>query len=263
MKEREFKKEYKNFFNSIYISNDKKKIIMDNIIDNKKKKVFFLKPSMAILMLFMTIFLGITVYAAVNSELFNTLVVKYKERKDGEKDVELSSSAIKEINYQADVSQFDKNGKYKIYSTSEIEKLLGIKILKSGIFKNQNMYINAMEKDKNNNIGYIGINYQETASSNNNFIVGWFKVHITTKYAESKNVNENVNLFWSHDAKEIFIKNLNTKAMVSKDSDSSFRCRFDYDNIKYNILVSFINFNTFSEDEKLKKISDFFETLSY
>ena len=194
MKEREFKKEYKNFFNSIYISNDKKKIIMDNIIDNKKKKVFFLKPSMAILMLFMTIFLGITVYAAVNSELFNTLVVKYKERKDGEKDVELSSSAIKEINYQADVSKFDKNGKYKIYSTSEIEKLLGIKILKSGIFKNQNMYINAMEKDKNNNIGYIGINYQETASSNNNFIVGWFKVHITTKYAESKNVNENVNM---------------------------------------------------------------------
>ena len=263
MKEREFEKKYKNFFNSIDISNDKKKIILDNILENKKKKVLFLKPSMAILMLFITVFLGITVYAAVNSELFNTLVVKYKERKDGKKDAELSSGAIKEINYQADVSQFDKNGNYKIYSRSEIETLLGIKMLKSNVFKNQNTHIRALLKDKNNNIGNIWINYQEAVSVNNNLTIGWFVINITTKYAELGKTDENPNLVWSHDANEIFIKNLNTMAMVSKDSDSAFRGRFDYDNIKYDILVSFKNSSKFSEDEKLKMISDFFETLSY
>ena len=51
--------------------------------------------------------------------------------------------------------------------------------------------------------------------------------------------------------KEIFIKNLNTMAIVSKDSGHAYRCRFDYDNIKYDILFSF------------RLISDFFETLNY
>lgn len=263
MKEKDFKKEYKNLFNSLKISNDKKESILDNILTTKKKKIFYLKPSMAVLMLFITIFLGVTVYAAVNSELFNTLVVKYKDGKDGKKDAALSSNARKEINYQADISQFDENGKYKIYTSSEIEKLLGVKILKSNVFKNLNMYIGGIEKDKNNNIGHICINYKRSVYKNNNFIVGWFMASIATKYASINNIESNNTLVWSHDAKEIFIKNLNTMAIVSKDSENSFRCRFDYDNIKYDLLISFRNSDTFSEEEKIKMISTFFETISY
>ena len=269
MKEKEFEKEYKKIFNNINLNDDKKSKMLNNIINHKNRYV--LKPSMALLILVVSIFLGGTVYAVVKSDFYNTLIVMYKDRDNGEKDVNLSSSAIKEINYQSEIRAFDNTQKQIYYSYEEVETKLGIKLLKSNLFKDQKLYIGTIERDNNNNIGRIEIrHYKNNLKNNDNLIIGWFHYRIATKYAkkienskEEQELIEKYNLAWSHNATELYIKNLNTTALIALDSDRVYRCRFDYDNIRYDTIIAIKNHEKLNEKEKIQLVSDFFETLKY
>ena len=267
MKEKDFKKEYQKFFNNLKVDNSKKNKIINNILDNKKKK-YILKPSVAVFILIISIFIGGITYATVKTDFYNTLSVKFRENKKGKKDAILNSHAIKELNYQADVKQFDDNDKYLKYTYDELESKLGIKLLKNDALNKAKLYFSNLYKDQDNNIKNMWI-WNTPKISTEKYFVGLFHIRIITKYADRKISEEEqdyidkMGLAWSYDAKEVFIKNLNTMAVVSNDSDSSLRYRFDYDNVIYGGIMSFRDYKNLSEDDKLNLLNEFLETLRY
>ena len=117
---------------------------------------------------------------------------------------------------------------------------------------------------------FLYLNFIPGEISTDKYFVGLFHINILTKYYEKRQISkeeqemiDKMGLAWSYDAKEVFIKNLNTMAVVSNDSDSTLRYRFDYDNVIYGGIISFRDYKNLSEDDKLNLLNEFLETLRY
>lgn len=264
------KSKYKKVFDEVKIENEEADDIFRDVLirGERKKKTRKFFYSLCLFLTIFTIAISIT-YAKEIKNIANTFIVKYITKDDDTTYLNVESNAIKEIDEQADLEEVDFvgeldriNGNYKSYSFEELEKILGIKLLKSNKFQNQNLIIDHLEK-KDNKITKITIdldNIFNYSNGSNKKIYADCTMEIKTKYnlANEKDTGidgiSSVQEFW-----EYHIENLNTDSVIIKDKyfPSHLMVKFDYDNVTYS-FDTFI----FTEDPE-SELYKILESLNY
>lgn len=155
---------YKNNLNRIEFSNDRKNDLKDKIILNYKKKEKRKNVVFSILIVFSILLVGTSItYADDIKYGINKVITKIYNGKsnDGSKytNYKIESDAIVELNYDAilrdpkcekiidDYAGISNNDEcYSLYSYEELEKELGIKLLKNDLFINNSLILNEVSR---------------------------------------------------------------------------------------------------------------------
>lgn len=269
------KKEYNEFISLVNVSEKLDQKVLDKTI-NKKKTINYLKPVLISCAVIIVSIMGI-VYADDIIKTFNTL--RYNYNKEANR-TEIHSDAIAEINYDADIPETER-GKFDElelgnYTYEELEKLLGIKLLKSKLFKNNTIHQYITRKvDNKISSASFGIsnlmNYD--FKSKYNLPDDWhdeiFEMTFSfkTKYYEKELTNSALNdtKFWISgypETEEYYIKNLNTSALIIIFGfGKNCIIQFDYDNISYYFDFKFLGH--YDPDSVYYRIEEILESLSY
>ena len=229
---------------------------------NRKNKIRKSLYSLCVFIVIFTIALSIT-HAKEIKDIVNTFVVKYITKDDDTTYLKVESSAIKEIDEEADLEEIDFvgeldriNGNYKNYSFEELEKILKIKLLKSNQYQNRNLIIDHLEK-KDNKITKITIdldNIFNYSNDSNEKIYANCTMEIKTKYSLTSEDDTGIDgVSYVHEFWEYHIENLNTNSVIIKDKyfPSHLAVKFDYDNVTYSFDTFIFTENPESELYKI------------
>lgn len=170
----------------------------------KQNKIVF---SLIMILSILIIGTGIT-YAEEIKEIVTSIFIKpYTEKIDNNEvqKIKLKYNSVKKINYEADLKEptgsgidslknepMDKDS-YSMYTYEELEKKLGIKLLRNDLFKRDKFILKTLEK-KNGKIATICLymtnvfKYDNKENKNVSFVS--FNILIKTKYAERKENSE-------------------------------------------------------------------------
>lgn len=258
--------------NSIIPDDQRKKEIYNNIIETRNKKKFIFKPIFATcltILCFISV-IGI-VYADEIEKTFRNLVVKYieKENEEGYKysRTEILSCGVKEINYDANISETEEDENNN-YSYDELEELLGIKILKNKHFKNNSIQQKHIEtkEGKISKAGFGITNVMNIDYKNIDHTKQYEFHHLSFGFRTKYATDECDKSWYSFDKskfEEYYIEKLDTKAVVINKGAGHYTYRFDYDNIAYNLHFMFIPSRNWTEEQKEQRIQEIIESFEY
>ncbi len=247
------KKEYKNMMDKIQLSERKKEEIYMNTIENlsKKNKKHYFKPILITSIICLCAIIGTlgTVYAEELKETIQKIFIKRTH--DEEKNyTKLETDDLAGINCDADIPEYnpqssDEMGKGINYSYAEIENLLGVKILKSDLFKKTMLYQEKTNK-QDGKITFAWFSINDFMISPKKFD-GIYNMNISflTSYASEEEKNDP--LFegrGSFNEEEYYLSKLNTMAYFIKKHDGhdtqSWDVIFMYNNINYRFSFDFM-----------------------
>ena len=218
---------------------------------------------------------GIT-YAEEIKEIVTSIFTKsYTEKVDGNdvQKIKLKYNGVKEINYNADLKEptgsgidsfknepIDKDS-YSMYTYEELEKELGIKLLKNDLFKRDKFILKTLEKN-DGKIATISLymtnvfKYDNKENKNVSFVS--FNILIKTKYAERKENSElNHGNYTDETIPKYKVGKLNTIA-YGIEYGKRRRVYMEYDDVIYSFTLSpgadYYN----KSDEEVQKILDAF-----
>lgn len=250
------KNEFRDEFDKLLLLDNDKEKIKNNIyrisnINKRKRKMYSLFLSL-IFVSFMTFCIA---YADDIKDTLNNIFYYHVTKGDYQKKdyIYINSNAVKEINQNANLvspskcvaesyslallDNLDKDC-YPSYTVYELEKELGVKLLKSNYFKNQRA-IYDIEVKNNDKYAYLSFGYYiNSYFDRKNYLESepsiYFSYVIKTKYYDR--VNEILGIGKSAESKNIeqyYIKKIKTTASIIKKNDNDIYYVFDYDGIIY------------------------------
>lgn len=253
------KETYKKAMNKIKLPEERKEEIYNSVLNKQKqKKRQYFKPVFITTISAFVIPIGTlgTVYAEEIKIMFNSMTkVQNKEKKK----TEFNSSAVAEVNYNANISemQYDyRNNPF--YTYDELETIFGIPFLKSDYFGLENLYPLYVRK-KRNNISEVSfsidnynlLEYRKLEDDNFSLTISFI-----TKYADKRKTNQ-FSVQGTHEDTEYYIEALKTKAYISSNLET-IQTRYillDYYGVHYNLYLRFsINKTKQEADEETIQI---------
>ena len=215
---------------------------------------------------------GVT-YANEIKEIVTSIFTKsYTEKVDGNdvQKIKLKYNGVKEINYEADLKEptgsgidsfknepIDKDS-YSMYTYEELEKELGIKLLKNDLFKRDKFILKTLEK-KNGKIATICLymtnvfKYDNKENKNVSFVS--FNILIKTKYAERKENSElNHGNYTDETIPKYKVGKLNTIA-YGIEYGKRRRVYMEYDDVIYSFTLS-PGADYYNKSDEVQKILD-------
>lgn len=256
-------KKTKETFDNIKLSDKRSNEIMLDIINKKHKKTrMFLKPIIISSFILLFGIFGI-VHADDIVRTFNTFRYKF----NGVDYVERKSFGTVELNYDADIPEVLPNGDIKnTYSFEEVEKKLGIKLLKSKYFKKDTL--GGGSTKKNGKIADIGFSIKnftdyDLEKDHQRYIEMFtYSAYMKTKYSDDLN---DYDFFGGAMDKpeEYYIKSLDTTALIiTYNRGKGYHVMFDYDNVRYTLHFDFLC-EPDKRDNAYKRVTDILESLHY
>lgn len=235
------KETYKKVMNKIKLPLEKKEEIYKNILERESKKKSYFKPIFVTTVVFVLMLLGSLgfAYAEEIEIMFNTMTKNQNKEK---KKTEFNSSAVVEVNYDANISemQYDYR-KNPFYTYDELETIFGIPFLKSDYFGLENLYPLYVRKKKNKIAevsfsidNYNLLEYRKLEDDNYHLTMSFI-----TKYADQKKNQFLVQ--GPHEDTEYYIEALKTKVYIANNL-APIQTRFilfDYCGVHYNLYLRF------------------------
>ena len=268
---------FTNTFDSIKLSKEKSNSLNKKIIFAYKQKRKKMKIIVSILAIASVLLVGTGIaYANEIKEIVTSIFTKsYTEKVDGNdvQKIKLKYSGVKEINYNADLKEptgsgidsfknepIDKDS-YSMYTYEELEKKLGIKLLKNDLFKRDKFILKTLEKN-DGKIATIGLymtnvfKYDNKENKNVSFVS--FNILIKTKYAERKENSElNHGNYTDETIPKYKVNQLNTIA-YGIEYGKRRRVYMEYDDVLYSFTLSTGADYHNKPDEEVQKILDGF-----
>lgn len=252
--------------NKIQLSEKKKEEIYMNTIENlnRKNKKYYFKPILFATIICVFVLIGTlgTVYAEEIKEAINTIFIK-RTHDDDSNYTKLEADTLVEINYDADIPEYNPQVSYekegKDYSYEELENLLGIKLLKSDLFKKKLLYQEKTDK-LNGKISSVWFSIKDFMESSQKFD-GIYDMNISflTQYASEE--EKNSPLFQgigSYEEDQYYINSLNTTAYFIKShaghDSQSWSVMFIYQNVYYRFSFDFMREDHASMQEEVINI---------
>ncbi len=268
---------FNNTFDNIKLSKSQsydlnQKIILGYKKRKKKNKIIF-----SLIMMFSILIIGTGItYAEEIKEIVTSIFTKsYTEKVDGNdvQKIKLKYNGVKEINYNADLKEptgsgidsfknepIDKDS-YSMYTYEELEKELGIKLLKNDLFKKDKFILKTLEKN-DGKIATISLymtnvfKYDNKENKNVSFVS--FNILIKTKYAERKENSElNHGNYTDETIPKYKVGKLNTIA-YGIEYGKRRRVYMEYDDVIYSFTLSTGADYRDKPDEEVQKILDAF-----
>ena len=203
------KEKYIDNISNIVLTDERNAYLRLETINRYKKRKRNKKIIFSLIMMFSILIIGTGItYAEEIKEIVTSIFTKsYTEKVDGNdvQKIKLKYNGVKEINYNADLKEptgsgidsfknepIDKDS-YSMYTYEELEKELGIKLLKNDLFKRDKFILKTLEKN-DGKLATIGLymtnvfKYDNKENKNVSFVS--FNILIKTKYAERKENSE-------------------------------------------------------------------------
>ena len=268
---------FTNTFDSIKLSKEKSNSLNQKIIFAYKQKRKKMKIIVSILAIASVLLVGSGIaYAYEIKEIVSSIFTKsYTEKVDNNdvQKIKLKYNGVKEINYNADLKEptgsgidsfknepIDKDS-YSMYTYEELEKKLGIKLLKNDLFKRDKFILKTLEKN-DGKIATIGLymtnvfKYDNKENKNVSFVS--FNILIKTKYAERKENSElNHGNYTDETIPKYKVGKLGTIA-YGIEYGKRRRVYMEYDDVIYSFTLSPGADYRDKPDEEVQKILDGF-----
>lgn len=268
---------FNNTFDNIKLSKSQSYDLNQRIILGYKKRKRNKKIIFSLIMIFSILIIGTGItYAEEIKEIVSSIFTKsYTEKVDGNdvQKIKLKYNGVKEINYNADLKEptgsgidsfknepIDKDS-YSMYTYEELEKELGIKILKNDLFKRDKFILETLEKN-DGKIATISLymtnvfKYDNKENKNVSFVS--FNILIKTKYAERKENSElNHGNYTDETIPKYKVGKLNTIA-YGIEYGKRRRVYMEYDDVIYSFTLSTGADYHNKPDEEVQKILDAF-----
>ncbi len=203
------KEKYIDNISNIVLTDERNDYLKLETINRYKKRKKKNKIVFSLIMIFSILIIGTGItYAEEIKEIVTSIFIKsYTEKIDNNEvqKIKLKYNGVKKINYEADLKEptgsgidslknepIDKDS-YSMYTYEELEKKLGIKLLKNDLFKRDKFILKTLEKN-DGKIATIGLymtnvfKYDNKENKNVSFVS--FNILIKTKYAERKENSE-------------------------------------------------------------------------
>ena len=268
---------FNNTFDNIKLSKSQSYDLNQRIILGYKKRKRNKKIIFSLIMMFSILIIGTGItYAEEIKEIVTSIFTKsYTEKVDGNdvQKIKLKYNGVKEINYNADLKEptgsgidsfknepIDKDS-YSMYTYEELEKELGIKLLKNDLFKKDKFILKTLEKN-DGKIATISLymtnvfKYDNKENKNVSFVS--FNILIKTKYAERKENSElNHGNYTDETIPKYKVGKLNTIA-YGIEYGKRRRVYMEYDDVIYSFTLSTGADYRDKPDEEVQKILDAF-----
>lgn len=268
---------FNNTFDNIKLSKSQSNDLNQRIILGYKKRKKKNKIIFSLIMMFSILIIGTGItYAEEIKEIVTSIFTKsYTEKVDGNdvQKIKLKYNGVKEINYNADLKEptgsgidsfknepIDKDS-YSMYTYEELEKELGIKLLKNDLFKKDKFILKTLEKN-DGKIATISLymtnvfKYDNKENKNVSFVS--FNILIKTKYAERKENSElNHGNYTDETIPKYKVGKLNTIA-YGIEYGKRRRVYMEYDDVIYSFTLSTGADYRDKPDEEVQKILDAF-----
>ena len=266
---------FNNTFDNIKLSKSQSNDLNQKIIlgyKKRNKKIIF---SVLVITSMILVGTGVT-YANEIKEIVTSIFTKSYTEKVDDNDVQkikLKYNGVKKINYEANLKEpigggidsfnnepIDKDS-YSMYTYEELEKELGIKILRNDLFKRDKFILKRLEK-KDGKIATIILymtnvfKYDNKENKNVSFVS--FNILIKTKYAERKENSElNHGNYTDETIPKYKVGKLGTIA-YGIEYGKRRRVYMEYDDVIYSFTLSPGADYRDKPDEEVQKILDGF-----
>ena len=268
---------FNNTFDNIKLYKSQSYDLNQRIILGYKKRKRNKKIIFSLIMMFSILIIGTGItYAEEIKEIVTSIFTKsYTEKIDNNEvqKIKLKYNGVKEINYNADLKEptgsgidsfknepIDKDS-YSMYTYEELEKELGIKLLKNDLFKKDKFILKTLEKN-DGKIATISLymtnvfKYDNKENKNVSFVS--FNILIKTKYAERKENSElNHGNYTDETIPKYKVGKLNTIA-YGIEYGKRRRVYMEYDDVIYSFTLSTGADYRDKPDEEVQKILDAF-----
>lgn len=271
------KEKYIDNISNIVLTDERNNYLRLETINRYKKRKRNKKIIFSLIMMFSILIIGTGItYAEEIKEIVTSIFTKsYTEKVDGNdvQKIKLKYNGVKEINYNADLKEptgsgidsfknepIDKDS-YSMYTYEELEKELGIKLLKNDLFKRDKFILKTLEKN-DGKIAIISLymtnvfKYDNKENKNVSFVS--FNILIKTKYAERKENSElNHGNYTDETIPKYKVGKLNTIA-YGIEYGKRRRVYMEYDDVIYSFTLSTGADYRDKPDEEVQKILDAF-----
>lgn len=271
------KEKYIDNISNIVLTDERNAYLRLETINRYKKRKRNKKIIFSLIMMFSILIIGTGItYAEEIKEIVTSIFTKsYTEKVDGNdvQKIKLKYNGVKEINYNADLKEptgsgidsfknepIDKDS-YSMYTYEELEKELGIKLLKNDLFKRDKFILKTLEKN-DGKIAIISLymtnvfKYDNKENKNVSFVS--FNILIKTKYAERKENSElNHGNYTDETIPKYKVGKLNTIA-YGIEYGKRRRVYMEYDDVIYSFTLSTGADYRDKPDEEVQKILDAF-----
>lgn len=271
------KEKYIDNISNIVLTDERNAYLRLETINRYKKRKRNKKIIFSLIMMFSILIIGTGIaYANEIKEIVSSIFTKsYTEKVDGNdvQKIKLKYNGVKEINYNADLKEptgsgidsfknepIDKDS-YSMYTYEELEKKLGIKLLKNDLFKRDKFILKTLEKN-DGKIATISLymtnvfKYDNKENKNVSFVS--FNILIKTKYAERKENSElNHGNYTDETIPKYKVGKLNTIA-YGIEYGKRRRVYMEYDDVIYSFTLSTGADYRDKPDEEVQKILDAF-----
>lgn len=271
------KEKYIDNISNIVLTDERNAYLRLETINRYKKRKRNKKIIFSLIMMFSILIIGTGItYAEEIKEIVTSIFTKsYTEKVDGNdvQKIKLKYNGVKEINYNADLKEptcsgidsfknepIDKDS-YSMYTYEELEKELGIKLLKNDLFKKDKFILKTLEKN-DGKIATISLymtnvfKYDNKENKNVSFVS--FNILIKTKYAERKENSElNHGNYTDETIPKYKVGKLNTIA-YGIEYGKRRRVYMEYDDVIYSFTLSTGADYRDKPDEEVQKILDAF-----
>lgn len=271
------KEKYIDNISNIVLTDERNNYLRLETINRYKKRKRNKKIIFSLIMMFSILIIGTGItYAEEIKEIVTSIFTKsYTEKVDGNdvQKIKLKYNGVKEINYNADLKEptcsgidsfknepIDKDS-YSMYTYEELEKELGIKLLKNDLFKKDKFILKTLEKN-DGKIATISLymtnvfKYDNKENKNVSFVS--FNILIKTKYAERKENSElNHGNYTDETIPKYKVGKLNTIA-YGIEYGKRRRVYMEYDDVIYSFTLSTGADYRDKPDEEVQKILDAF-----
>lgn len=271
------KEKYIDNISNIVLTDERNDYLKLETINRYKKRKKKNKIIFSLIMIFSILIIGTGItYAEEIKEIVTSIFTKsYTEKIDNNEvqKIKLKYNSVKKINYEADLKEptgsgidslknepIDKDS-YSMYTYEELEKELGIKLLRNDLFKRDKFILKTLEK-KNGKISTISLymtnvfKYDNKENKNVSFVS--FNILIKTKYAERKENSElNHGNYTDETIPKYKVGKLNTMA-YGIEYGKRRRVYMDYDDVLYSFTLSPGADYHNKPDEEVQKILDGF-----
>lgn len=274
-----FEKKYKNRLDSIDFSNERKDYLKSGIIEGYRKKEIRNNMIFSVLIIFCVLLIGTGIaYADDIKDSINKVITKIYNGKSSNgsnfTNYKIESDAIKELNYDAnlrdpkcdkpinDYEGISENDEcYSLYSYEELEKELGIKLLKNDLFKDNRIILNKVSR-VDGKISYIKLrmpNPMEGKMNSNQTTDVFVEIAMRTKYNNNKNNNIWQSILSSEkNIREYDIKSINDKAYGTASNRFTQNVFILHDDVVYRLRISLCNDCLENPDKEVQRILDAF-----
>lgn len=268
---------FNNTFDNIKLSESQSNDLNQRIILGYKKRKRNKKIIFSILVITSMILVGTGItYAEEIKEIVTSIFTKsYTEKIDNNEvqKIKLKYNGVKEINYNADLKESTSSGidsfnnepidkdSYSMYTYEELEKKLGIKLLKNDLFKRDKFILKTLEKNDGKIatiVLYMTNVFKYDNKENKNVSFVSFNILIKTKYAERKENSElNHGNYTDETIPKYKVNQLNTIA-YGIEYGRRRSVYMEYDDVLYSFTLSPGADYHNKPDEEVQKILDGF-----